>query len=77
MGITWGLWTSATAQRRANYVCAAFGIILAIIGLGALAGMSNPNLIKQEATTTHVAGPAEESAVRVSAAQGVDAARLP
>lgn len=40
MGITWGLWTSAAAQRRANYVSIAFGIGLAAVSMGALGGFS-------------------------------------
>ena len=36
MGITWGVWTSPQAQRKANLPCAAIGLILLIIGLGAL-----------------------------------------
>ncbi len=39
-GITWGLWTTPAAQRRADYVCAAFGVLLAFVGVGALFGMS-------------------------------------
>ncbi|HEX3869006.1 MAG TPA: succinate dehydrogenase cytochrome b558 subunit [Pirellulales bacterium] len=39
-GITWGLWTTRAAQRRADYVCTAFGILLAILGLAALVGVS-------------------------------------
>jgi succinate dehydrogenase / fumarate reductase cytochrome b subunit len=39
MGITWGLWTSPAAQRRANVPCALFGLALAAVGLGALWGM--------------------------------------
>jgi succinate dehydrogenase / fumarate reductase cytochrome b subunit len=39
VGTTWGVWTSPAAQRRANYPCAAVGIVLLLIGLGALAGM--------------------------------------
>ena len=39
MGITWGVWTSPGAQRRANIPCAAFGLLLAVVGLGALVGM--------------------------------------
>ncbi len=38
-GITWGVWTSPPAQARALGVCAAFGVGLAMIGLGALWGM--------------------------------------
>jgi succinate dehydrogenase / fumarate reductase cytochrome b subunit len=41
MGITWGVWTTPQAQRRANYVCVAFGIGLAAVGLSALAGFAN------------------------------------
>jgi succinate dehydrogenase / fumarate reductase cytochrome b subunit len=40
MGITWGLWTSAAAQRRANYVSIAFGLGLAAVSMGALGGFS-------------------------------------
>lgn len=39
MGITWGLWTSPAAQRRALGVCSAFGVLLGIVGLSALFGM--------------------------------------
>ena len=38
-GITWGVWTSPPAQSRALTVCAAFGIVLAMVGLGALWGI--------------------------------------
>jgi succinate dehydrogenase / fumarate reductase cytochrome b subunit len=40
MGITWGVWTTPSAQRRADYVCIAFGIGLALVGLSALFGMA-------------------------------------
>ena len=36
MGITWGVWTSPTAQRRASYVCAAGGALLLLVGFSAL-----------------------------------------
>jgi succinate dehydrogenase / fumarate reductase cytochrome b subunit len=39
MGITWGVWTSERAQRRALAVCGVFGVLLAIVGLGALFGL--------------------------------------
>jgi succinate dehydrogenase / fumarate reductase cytochrome b subunit len=35
-GITWGLWTAPAAQKRAGKVCAGFGVILAVVALGAL-----------------------------------------
>ena len=38
MGITWGVWTSPSAQRWANVPCLAVGIALAVMGLGALLG---------------------------------------
>lgn len=41
MGITWGVWISAAAQRRASQVCAVIGVGLAVIGLGALWGMAS------------------------------------
>ncbi|MGD9646064.1 MAG: succinate dehydrogenase cytochrome b558 subunit [Pirellulales bacterium] len=39
-GITWGLWTTPAAQRRANWVCGAFGLVLAAVGMSALLGIS-------------------------------------
>ncbi|MBP87331.1 MAG: succinate dehydrogenase [Planctomycetaceae bacterium] len=38
MGITWGVWVSPAAQKRADHVCIAFGIALAVVGLSALGG---------------------------------------
>jgi succinate dehydrogenase / fumarate reductase, cytochrome b subunit len=38
-GITWGAWTSEAAQGRANYLSLGIGLVLAGIGLAALAGM--------------------------------------
>jgi len=39
MGITWGVWTSPAAQRRALAVCSVFGVLLGAVGLGAIGGM--------------------------------------
>jgi succinate dehydrogenase / fumarate reductase cytochrome b subunit len=39
MGITWGVWTSVHAQRRALAVCGVFGVLLAVVGVGALFGL--------------------------------------
>jgi succinate dehydrogenase / fumarate reductase cytochrome b subunit len=39
-GITWGIWTSAAAQRRASWVSVVVGLTLAVIGLSALWGLS-------------------------------------
>ncbi len=38
MGITWGVWTSPAAQRRATWVCSLAGVVLAVIGMSALYG---------------------------------------
>jgi len=38
-GITWGVWTSPRAQRRANVLCLAAGVFLAVLGIAALIGM--------------------------------------
>ncbi len=39
-GITWGLWTSAAAQRRASWISAVVGLTLAAVGLTAIGGMT-------------------------------------
>ena len=39
MGITWGVWTSPRAQRRASYVCTGFGILLMVVSATALFGV--------------------------------------
>ena len=49
LGITWGLWTSPAAQRRANYLCAAFGVGLLAVGLGSIVGVSKTNVAEAEA----------------------------
>ena len=38
MGITWGVWVSPVAQKRADRICAAFGIVLAVVGLSGIGG---------------------------------------
>ena len=43
-GITWGVWTSRAAQRRASYVVLAFGIGLGIVALSALTGMTRVDI---------------------------------
>jgi succinate dehydrogenase / fumarate reductase cytochrome b subunit len=44
MGITWGVWTSPAAQKRANLIAIAVGVLLAVLGLGALFGFSTLNI---------------------------------
>jgi succinate dehydrogenase / fumarate reductase cytochrome b subunit len=41
MGITWGVWVSPAAQRRASQACTVFGVGLAAAGLAALWGMES------------------------------------
>jgi len=48
-GITWGIWTSPKAMRGASYVCLAFGILLAGVGMGALAGMTSVDIPEAQA----------------------------
>ena len=43
-GITWGIWTSPRAMRGAAYVCLAFGLVLAGVGMSALAGMKSVDI---------------------------------
>lgn len=40
MGITWGVWITPAAQRRAGVVCLVFGIGLALVSLGAWSGFT-------------------------------------
>jgi len=39
-GITWGIWTSDKAQKRAGYLCTVIGLTVALFGMGSLYGMS-------------------------------------
>lgn len=39
MGITWGVWISPAAQRRASVACLIFGLGLGAVGLTALGGL--------------------------------------
>lgn len=42
-GITWGLWISPPAQRRASVACLIFGVLLGGVGLSAISGMTRIN----------------------------------
>ncbi len=44
IGITWGLWTSPAAMRRANVVSIVVGIGLAAAGLGAIGGFQKVDI---------------------------------
>jgi succinate dehydrogenase / fumarate reductase cytochrome b subunit len=50
LGITWGLWTSPAAMRRANAVSVVVGVVLAAAGLGALGGMRSVDIEQARAT---------------------------
>ncbi|HUE69589.1 MAG TPA: succinate dehydrogenase cytochrome b558 subunit [Pirellulaceae bacterium] len=43
-GITWGLWTTPLAQRRADYACIGFGVVLALVSLGAIGGFATADV---------------------------------
>ncbi len=44
MGITWGVWVTPVAQRRADFVCLGFGLLLSVVGLSALFGFSTADV---------------------------------
>ncbi|MCC6508855.1 MAG: succinate dehydrogenase [Pirellulaceae bacterium] len=46
MGITWGVWLTPKAQERANWVCAAFGLFLGMVGLSALFAVKTTDVEK-------------------------------
>ncbi|MFM7248795.1 MAG: succinate dehydrogenase [Planctomycetaceae bacterium] len=48
LGITWGLWTSPAAMRRANVVSIAVGTLLAAAGLGAIGGLRGTDIAAAE-----------------------------
>jgi succinate dehydrogenase / fumarate reductase, cytochrome b subunit len=46
-GITWGVWTSAPAQRWANFPCLIVGAGLAVVGMATVVGMYRVDLPAQ------------------------------
>jgi len=64
MGITWGVWTSPRAQSWANCPCAAIGVGLLIVGLGALWSMASVDVPSLERPAERPAS--EESAGEAS-----------
>ena len=54
MGITWGVWQSAAAQRRANWVCGGIGVFVMVVGLTAWLAAQRINVIDAEAYETAV-----------------------
>jgi succinate dehydrogenase / fumarate reductase cytochrome b subunit len=54
LGITWGLWTSPNAMRRANWISMAMGVVLGAAGLGALGGMRAVDVEQARAIETRM-----------------------
>lgn len=52
LGITWGIWTSPAAMRRANLVSIAVGLLLGVAGLGALSGLQALDVEQARSTET-------------------------
>lgn len=49
MGITWGVWQSAAAQKRANWVCGGIGVFVMVVGLSAWVAAQRINVIDAKA----------------------------
>ena len=47
-GITWGVWTTPCAMRRAGWICLVFGVFLGGVGLSSLYGFSQLDVDKAE-----------------------------
>ena len=67
MGITWGVWTSARAQRWATIPCAAIGVFLSVVGIAAIVGMAQAKPPVGGGRPPSHAGRAVESALPVVA----------
>ena len=49
MGITWGVWVSPQAQRRADIIVSGLGVLVLLIGFSALGGFMSLNATEAEA----------------------------
>ena len=47
--ITWGITIRPRSQQVAGYFCAAFGVVLSLIGLGALSGFRQFDMVRATA----------------------------
>jgi hypothetical protein len=54
LGITWGLWTSPAAMRRASWISIAVGVLLGGAGLGSLAGMRSVDIAEARVIETRM-----------------------
>ncbi len=61
-GITWGIWTSAKAQKRASWVSAFVGLLLTAVGMTALFGFSRVDV--ERATQVENAMEAQRTEIR-------------
>lgn len=58
--ITWGITIRPQSQRVAGYVCSVFGVLLALVGLGALSGFRTFRMESPPPVTQHAAGTTTE-----------------
>ena len=72
LGITWGLWTSPAAMRRANWISIAVGVLLGGAGLGALGGMRGVDVEQARAVENRM-----EEVKRMLEGNQVDGVRQP
>ncbi|MDZ4780636.1 MAG: succinate dehydrogenase cytochrome b558 subunit [Planctomycetia bacterium] len=77
MGITWGVWVTPAAQKRADYICMAFGLLLSIVGLGALFGFSTVEVPEAAATAAPEANAQDADEPTLDEENASTAARLP
>jgi len=47
-GITWGIWTTPCAMRRAGWICLAFGVFLGFVGISSLYEFSRLDIKEAE-----------------------------
>lgn len=59
--ITWGITIRPQSQRVAGYVCSVFGVVLALVGLGALSGFRSLKTNGQAPVSRHAQGIAVDS----------------
>jgi succinate dehydrogenase / fumarate reductase cytochrome b subunit len=54
LGITWGLWLTEGAMRRAGYICTGFGLVLGFVGLSALWGAAHVDIPEAQQVETRI-----------------------
>lgn len=77
MGITWGVWVSPAGQRRATWLCAAFGIALAVVGLGAQYGMLKVDVDRARAVEDELLKERQSHEARLAEAERSPSAATP